>query len=122
MMHEYKLNFLIVDDRSCTQNLKVVAYLFLFISLLFYIVLFLPLLLPLPFVNSVQLYIYWLICNNSLFIAIICFIKLLAILNSDKFKLLLFYFGRYAWLADYSESSRDTLSTSRYPITTTGMS
>ena len=54
IMHKYKLNCLIADDRSCTQNLKVVAILFLF-SLSLFIVLFFLMFLSLPFV---YIYIY----------------------------------------------------------------
>ena len=51
------------DQIYCTQNLIVVAI--LFFSLLFFMILFFLMSVSLPFVNSVQLYIYLLICNKS---------------------------------------------------------
>ena len=61
-MHDYKLNCLIVNDRSCTQNLKSGCHTLSFLSFFFILLFFL---LSLPFVNSVQLYIYLLIGNKS---------------------------------------------------------
>ena len=54
IMHEYKLNCLIVDSKSCTQKFKWLP--FSSFSLLFFIVLFFLMSVSLPFVNSVQFY------------------------------------------------------------------
>ena len=59
IMHEYKLNCLIVSNGSCTQKLKLVAILFL-VSLFLYCIFFSYVCVS-AFVSSVQLYSYLLI-------------------------------------------------------------